>query len=163
MTEMEISGVFHDHRREYPVVVLQEQDGSRIMPIWIGYSEGHSLQICLGEVACPRPLTHELTARVCEAMGVELVRVLIMEFKDRTYHARLVIRGVDDQLVTIDARASDAIALAARSGCPILADESIPQFEVGGLAAMQSEERERAIANVLKRIHPRDLGSFGPR
>ena len=84
MTEMEISGVFHDDRREYPVVVLQEQGGSRIMPIWIGFSEGHAMQICLGEVACPRPLTHELSIRILEALDAELVRVLIASYQDRT-------------------------------------------------------------------------------
>lgn len=163
MTEMQIAGVFADSRRQYPVIVLYEQGGCRVVPIWVGISEGHSLQVSLGEIECARPLTHELTSRVLDAVGGELVRVLIADYQDRTYHARVVLQGADEALTTIDARASDAIALAAREHCPILVSDSVPQPEIEDLVDMSEKDRHRAITALLRRIHPQDLGRFGHR
>jgi len=106
------------------VVVLLRAENGKLLPIWIGALEGQNIAIALAGEKPPRPLTPDLLLSVLEMLGAKLVRVEITELKENTFYARLVIehKGIEYE---IDARPSDAIALALRAEAPIYVDEKL--------------------------------------
>jgi bifunctional DNase/RNase len=102
-----------------PVLLLEEDGGSRMLPIWIGTAEALSIAAHIEERTPPRPNTHDLAKRVIQGLHGEVVQALVNELREGTYFATLSIR-VGREIVQIDARPSDAIAIALRTGAPIL-------------------------------------------
>ncbi len=113
-------------QRNLPVVILEEQNGSRWLPIWIGPAEARSIALQIGNQTSPRPNTHDLAKRVIDGLEGEVVRVVVTELRDSTYFATLSLR-VRGDMVVIDSRPSDAIAIALRVGAPIFV--RAPLFE----------------------------------
>jgi len=107
-----------------PVVILEEQEGKRLLPIWIGTAEASSIAAHLQHRPPPRPNFHDLAQRLIESVNAELVRVVVTELRGGTYYATLALR-VDGRVVEIDVRPSDAIAVAVRLDAPILVRESL--------------------------------------
>ena len=101
-----------------PVVLLEEKGGSRWLPIWIGSAEAQSIAISIEELDSPRPNSHDLARSVIDGLHGKLERVVVTDLRESTYYATLTIRS-GSQRVEIDARPSDAIAIALRSGAPI--------------------------------------------
>jgi bifunctional DNase/RNase len=101
-----------------PVVLLEERDGSRWLPIWIGTAESQSIAIQIESLASPRPNSHDLARSVIDGLHGELERVVVTDLRAGTYYATLTLRS-DGRRVDIDARPSDAIAIALRTGAPI--------------------------------------------
>ena len=104
--------------RNLPVVVLEEQDGPRWLPIWIGTAEARSIAMEMEQQKLPRPNTHDLAKRVIQGLESEVVRVIVTELRSGTYYANLVLRR-RGEIVEIDSRPSDAIAIALRVNAPI--------------------------------------------
>jgi len=106
------------------VVVLLRAENGKLLPIWIGALEGQNIAIALAGEKPPRPLTPDLLLSVLEMLGGKLKRIEITELKDNTFYARLIVehRGIEYE---IDARPSDAIALALRADAPIYVDEKL--------------------------------------
>jgi bifunctional DNase/RNase len=107
-----------------PVVVLKEQDGKRLLPIWIGAAEASSIAAHLQHQPPPRPNFHDLAKRVIQSVNAELVQVVVTELRGGTYYATLALRA-NGRVVEIDVRPSDAIAVAVRLDAPILVRESL--------------------------------------
>lgn len=165
MTEVRVQSVKYDRRTRTPVVVLQETDGDRVLPIWIGQSEANAIAMKLGDVALQRPLTHDLFVSIMAGLGGALQRVLITRVEDSTYFAELIIDR-DGDVVSIDARPSDSIALALRADARIFADDSllvhlaIESEEDGEDAGEDERRRGEALEEHLRRMRPEDLGRF---
>ncbi len=122
---MNIRGVQIDPRTESPVVVLEEAEGERRrLPIWIGPYEAQSIASALARHEAPRPNTHDLVKNIFEGIEGRIERVVITEVRDGTYYA-VIEAAVDGRRVSIDARPSDAIAIAVRLGAPVFARESV--------------------------------------
>ena len=102
-----------------PVVILEEKDGSRVLPIWIGSAEATSIASEINQQPLPRPNFHDLAKRVIQLLEGELLHVVVTELRDGTYYAVLAMRG-NGRVVEIDVRPSDGIALALRLDAPIL-------------------------------------------
>jgi len=133
MQEMVIYGVSFDMVGKQPIVLLKTADGNRFLPIWIGHAEAAAILMKLQGTDSPRPMTHDLMADVIEGLHAEVARVTVTEMRDSTFHAliQLSTTGPD---VEVDARPSDAIAVAVRTGAPIFAaddllDENAIEFE----------------------------------
>ena len=124
MLEMELVEVRQDETRPEQVIILQEKDGERRMPIIIGHFEAQSMYIVLNNIEVPRPLTHDLLKRTIEGLGARLDRIVINKLENNTFFALLVL-GTDDGNVEVDARPSDSICLALRVGCPIFVEEEV--------------------------------------
>ena len=107
-----------------PVVILEEQDGTRLLPIWIGVAEASSIAAHLQHQPPPRPNFHDLAKRVIQSVDAELLRVVVTELREGTYYAMLALRA-NGRVVEIDVRPSDAIAVAVRLDAPILVRESL--------------------------------------
>lgn len=122
------------------VVMLKEKTSSRYLPIWIGHFEADAIAIPMQNVPVSRPLTHDLLKGTIEQMGGKLVEVVINELADETFYAKLIVE-VGSRRVEVDARPSDAIAVAIRAKVPIYVEESV--FDQAGLV-FENEEGEGA-------------------
>jgi hypothetical protein len=120
MLRMKIEGVGLDHRKQ-TVVVLKDWDSEKRLPIWIGAAEARSIALQLEGTMSPRPLAHDLLMSCVRAAGGRVVRVVINDLQDGTFYATVDI-DTGNEIKHIDARPSDAIALAVRADCPVFAD-----------------------------------------
>jgi len=181
MIEVTVSRLGLDSSTNSYVVVLQERDGTRLLPIWIGQPEAESIVMHMHNVKRSRPLTHDLVRSLIVGMGAQLRRVQITRVEKSTYYAELhVQRG--SEIVQIDARPSDSIAVALRLSAPIYAAESllvepgedsedgeeeglaegpdlgIPEAEVRDDAELSAEQLKAYLEN----LRPEDFGKFNP-
>jgi bifunctional DNase/RNase len=118
LIEITVKQVLEDSNTDTRIVVLKNDDGSETLPIWVGAAEGNAIRLAMEQVVTPRPMSHDLIRSFAEHLEVKIQRVVVTDVKSSTYYAavHLVSKGVDR---TLDARPSDAIALALRSHCPI--------------------------------------------
>lgn len=158
LREMEIHGVSLDVMSSQPVVVLRERESHRYLPIWIGQFEATAIMMELQGISPSRPLTHDLLRSLVDALGAVVNKVVVSDLKDGTFYARIhmAANGTD---LDVDARPSDAIALAVRTGATIFAEESV----LDQAAIVQESEGEEAEAEVeafkefLESIDPEDF------
>jgi bifunctional DNase/RNase len=122
--QMELHKIIISEMQEQQIIVLQEVDGERKFPIVIGSGEAYAIDRRLKGVVHPRPLTHDLLANVIESMGGTIDRIEINNLQDHTFYARIHIRR-DGQVVKVDSRPSDAIALGVATTVPIYVAEHV--------------------------------------
>ncbi len=127
------------------IVLLQERGGPRVLPIWVGASEGDALALHLGEEPVPRPLTADLMARLLEAVGARVERMVVSSLRENTFYAVVSIVSAEGRASELDARPSDAINLTARVGAPMCVDTAV--FEA---AAMPSGDPEHLESELRK-------------
>lgn len=155
-----------DRTTNTPVVILQEQEGERVLPIWIGPAEASAIAMELAGVKFARPLTHDLLKQVILGLGADLRKVIITQVKENTYFAELhIYRG--DAVIQIDARPSDSIAVALRLKAPIFTSETLlalTSVETGepagesGTAPLNPDD----LKTYLQNLDPEDFGKFTP-
>ena len=156
--EVRIRGLMMDPSTNMPIVVLKDVASETVMPIWVGIFEANAIFNEIEKVAASRPMTHDLTRNLIQNLNAELERVVITEIKDDTFFATLWLRQGNAPL-TIDARPSDAIALALRADCPIYVTEDVMQaakLNTSGPAEGSSTEQLRGW---LEGLNDEDLGS----
>ena len=124
MVEVDLYEIRIDETMQEQVVVLKEKYGERFLPIVIGFFEAQAIQIKVSEVELPRPLTHDLLASMISALGAEVDHILISNLVKNTFYARVYCNR-NGGTVDVDARPSDAIALAVRTGVPIYVNEEV--------------------------------------
>lgn len=182
MIEVRVQSLGLDKASNTPVVILQELEGERVLPIWIGPGEASAIAMELAGMKFSRPLTHDLIASVISGLGAKLVRVLITKVMENTYYAELIIER-DGELMSVDARPSDSIAIALRMGARILTTDALLEQtaidvqEAGDMADPdefspasdeESEERDQPglradeLKEYLRRLDPEDFGRFNP-
>jgi len=175
MIEVVVSRLGLDSSTNSYVVILQERDGTRLLPIWIGQPEAESIVMHMHNVKRPRPITHDLIRSLISGMGAQLRRVQITRVEKQTYYAELHLQH-GDTLARIDARPSDGIAIALRLGSPIYAWESLliePSEEMaeddaeqgfGGAdaPAAEGELTSEQLKAYLENLRPEDFGKFNP-
>lgn len=122
--EMFVGGLVLDPNTQAPVVVLKDESGQIVLPIWIGIAEATSIASAIKQVTMARPLTHDLMHDIFQEVGVRVQRVVITELKDSTYFAELVL-SLGDKALIIDSRPSDAIGIALRESAPIYVTQSV--------------------------------------
>lgn len=158
LVEVTIDSIRVSLMSQHRIVVLREDSGERFIPIWIGPFEADAITIQLQGMEPPRPLTHDLIRAVVETMGGEVERVVINGLEKQTYFAKIVLE-VEGDLVEVDSRPSDAIALAVRTSAPIYISE-----DVMDQAGMEPEEEMTLTEGVVASDGPdmtdEDLGAF---
>lgn len=112
-----VNGMARD-QRDNPVVLLKSSEGEEVLPIWIGHAEGAAIQLSISGEKFERPLTHDLLKLAIESLGATLAKVAITDLANNTFFAKLYIQR-EAELIVIDARPSDSVALALRFGAPI--------------------------------------------
>ncbi len=124
MIEVSIESIRVSMLNHQRVVILKEKEAERYLPIWIGPAEADAIAVKLQEYQVPRPLTHDLLGNVIGALGAAINSIIVCDLKDDTFFAKIML-GIDGREVEIDARPSDAIALAVRAKVPIFAEEAV--------------------------------------
>jgi uncharacterized protein len=162
MVRMRVAHLGLDRSTNTPVVILQEEEGERTLPIWIGASEANAIALELQGVRPERPLTHDLMKLLVAGLGGELRRVVIASLRENTYLAQLLIyRG--GEVFEVDARPSDSIALALRMNSPIfLNEELLERGNGGGMTPPEPATDPEALKRFLEKLDPQDLGRFQP-
>lgn len=172
MVEVVVKSLGLDRASNTPVVILEEKDGSRVLPIWIGPSEASAIAMELAGMKFSRPLTHDLFASMVGGLGGELQKVSITRVVDNTYYAELIIRR-EDEIISVDARPSDSIAIALRMDAVIMTSEELLETTAIEIAeatdefAAEAPEEEspgglspEELSEHLRRLHPEDFGRF---
>jgi bifunctional DNase/RNase len=172
MVQVRVAHLGLDRTSNTPVVILQENEGQRVLPIWIGPAEASAIAMELAGVKFSRPLTHDLLKQVIVGLGAELRKVIITQVKDNTYFAELhIYRG--DTVIQIDARPSDSIALALRLKAPIFTsdtllnadtsvDTSDTAIQPGGTGPGGTQIDADSLKSYLQNLDPEDFGKFTP-
>lgn len=162
MVRMRVAHLGLDRTTNTPVVILQEEEGERTLPIWIGASEANAIALELQGIHPERPLTHDLMKLLVAGLGGELRRVVIASLRENTYLAQLLIyRG--GEVFEVDARPSDSIALALRMNSPIFLNEELLERGNGGeVPPPQPATDPDALKRFLEKLDPQDLGRFLP-
>lgn len=158
MVEVRVAGLAIDERSKTPVVILQELEGTRVLPIWIGPTEAGAIAMELAGKKFGRPLTHDLMKTVIEGLKAKVARVLITELRENTFYAKIFLSR-DHEIVAIDARPSDSIALAIRVKSPIYVAPELLSEERPA-QPLSDEERARALQKHLREMDPEDFGKF---
>ncbi|HEU5351214.1 MAG TPA: bifunctional nuclease family protein [Terracidiphilus sp.] len=157
--EVRIRGLMMDPATNMPIVVLKDVASETVMPIWVGIFEANAIAIEIEKMAAPRPMTHDLIRNLIHNMNAELDHVVITELKDDTFFAQLWVQQ-GNETVVVDARPSDAIALALRADCPIFVSEQVLQtakFNTSGPAEGPTAEQLRGW---LEGLNDEDLGRY---
>lgn len=187
LVEVRVQSLGLDRSSNTPVVILQELEGERVLPIWIGPGEASAIAMQLAEMEFARPLTHDLLVSVLGGLGGDLNKVVITRVEQSTYYAELIIRR-NGEVIAVDARPSDSIAVALRMDARIFAQEELlerasieitedeqaviqekepyvsssPEEEEeddeASSAGMQPEE----LKEYLRKLNPEDFGRFTP-
>ncbi len=157
--EVRIRGLMMDPSTNMPIVVLKDVASETVMPIWVGIFEANAIAVEIEKLATPRPMTHDLLRNLIHYLNAELERIVITEIKNDTFHAVLWLRQ-DGELVTIDARPSDAIALALRSDCPIFVSEQVLQTAKLNTAGPAEGPTAEQLRNWLEGLNDEDLGRY---
>lgn len=159
---MVVYGVSFDMVGKQPIVLLKTAMGSRFLPIWIGHPEAAAILARLQDSETPRPMTHDLFATALREMDAEVVKIAVVEMKDSTFYARITLRANGAE-VELDARPSDAIAIALRAKAPIYAaddviEESAIQMEDESDAAnADPEQLVEEFQAFLEDVRPEDF------
>jgi bifunctional DNase/RNase len=122
--EMSIKGLMVDPISNMPIVILRDKEGSRTLPIWVGMFEANAIALQIENISTPRPMTHDLLRNVIQDLKGTVEKIVVSDLQDGTFYAMIYLR-VHDELLAIDSRPSDAIALALRTRAPIFVEEAV--------------------------------------
>jgi len=159
LLRMEVKGITLDPLTNMPIVILKDINGSKALPIWIGIFEANAIALELEKIVTPRPMTHDLLKSVIEHLNAKLEMIVITELKNNTFYAQLKLINSENEVIFVDSRPSDAIALALRCGAPIFVEESvIEKAQVIDTSKDLGEKEEWK--EWLERLKPEDFGKY---
>ena len=158
MIEMTIKGLMLDPVTTTPILILKDKGGDRVLPIWVGPFEAQAIALQIENIATPRPMTHDLLRNIIGDLDGRVDRVVVSDLKDNTFYAiiHLTVRG---ERVAVDARPSDAIALALRTRSPILVEETVIDNAKTIDFASERADSDR-LQKWLESLDPDDLGKY---
>jgi bifunctional DNase/RNase len=156
--EMSIKGLMVDPVTNQPIIILRDDAGDRVLPIWVGVFEANAIALQIENVATPRPMTHDLLRNVIQDLEGHVQKVVVSELKENTFFAviHLAVRG---EPVLIDARPSDAIALALRTKAPIYVEEEVIDNAKALDGTPERTDNER-LQKWLESLDSDDLGKY---
>ena len=124
--EMTVKGLMIDPITNMPIIILRDEAGERILPIWVGVFEANAIALQIENVQTPRPMTHDLLKNVLEDLDAQVDRIVVCDLKENTFYATIHLR-MGTHVRVVDARPSDAIALALRTRSPIFVEDAVIQ------------------------------------
>jgi uncharacterized protein len=156
--EMKIRGLMMDPVTNMPIVILRDIKGSMVLPIWVGVYEANAIALEIEKVSTPRPMTHDLIKSLLFGLNTSLRKVVVSELKDDTFYA-VIWLDRDGELISVDSRPSDALALALRLDCPIYVEERV--LKSSKLAATISDKaNNEELRRWLEGLNDEDLGRY---
>jgi bifunctional DNase/RNase len=158
LIEMTIKGLMVDPITNMPIVILKDKDGERVLPIWVGIFEANAIALQIENIVTPRPMTHDLLRNIITDLEGRVDRVVVSDLKENTFYAivHLTVRG---ERIAVDARPSDAIALALRTRAPILVEETVIENAKTVDFASERTDNDR-LQKWLESLDPEELGKY---
>lgn len=156
--EMKIRGLMMDPVTNMPIVVLKDINGSTILPIWVGIYEANAIALEIEKVSTPRPMTHDLIKQLLLGLECGVRKVVVSELKDDTFYALIWVER-NGELISVDSRPSDALALALRLDCPIYVEEAVLSNSKSA-AAVADKVNNEELRRWLENLGDEDLGRY---
>ena len=161
--EMKVRGLALDPLSNLPIIILRDDEEKRSLPIWIGIYEANAIALELEKIETPRPMTHDLIKNILETIEARVLKVMVTDLKENTFYAVLHLQ-VGAAEYTVDARPSDAIALALRAGAPIYVEEEVVRkaqnLESGKEGQPVKADDPDRLREWLQNIKPEDFEKF---
>ena len=156
--EMSIKGLMVDPVTNMPIVILRDKEGQKVLPIWVGIFEANAIALQIENVSTPRPMTHDLLRNVIQDLKASVQKVVVCDLQENTFYA-LIYLSLNGDTVAIDARPSDAIALALRTRAPIFVEETV--IDNAKTVDFSSEKTDAdRLHKWLESLDPDDLGKY---
>jgi bifunctional DNase/RNase len=141
-----------------PIIILRDKDGQRVLPIWVGVFEANAIALQIENVTTPRPMTHDLLRNVIQDLNATVQKIVVCDLQENTFYA-LIYLGLNGDTVAIDARPSDAIALALRTRAPIYVEETVIDNAKTVDFTTEKADADR-LHKWLESLDPDDLGKY---
>jgi uncharacterized protein len=155
---MTIKGLMVDPTTNMPIVVLRDLDGQKVLPIWVGIFEANAIALQIENVTTPRPMTHDLLRNVIHDLNATVQKIVVCDLQENTFYA-LIYLALNGDTLTIDARPSDAIALALRTRAPIFVEETVIDHAKTVDFTTEEADADR-LHKWLESLDPDDLGKY---
>lgn len=163
LIEVKVSGLTIDPLTNTPIVILKDSEGKKIIPIWIGLFEASAIATELEKIAFSRPMTHDLITEIMKSLEIAVSKVEINDLKNNTFFANIYLEQGSKNF-TVDARPSDAIAIALRSNAPIFVDESVinksRNIDFGTKITDIDGITKEKLQDFLENLSPEDFGKY---
>lgn len=156
--EMKIRGLTMDPVTQMPIVVLKDVNSNTVLPIWVGIFEANAIALEIEKVSTPRPMTHDLIKTVLMGLETGIRKVVVNELKDDTFYAKIWLER-DGELISVDSRPSDALALALRLDCPIYVDDTVLKTSKATNTVSDKVQNEE-LRRWLEGLSDEDLGRY---
>jgi bifunctional DNase/RNase len=156
--EMRVKGLVVDPLSKMPIVILEDADSDRILPIWIGVFEANAIALIMENIPTPRPMTHDLLKNVLDRINLIVEKVVVSEVQNNTFYALIHCRHLEQRII-IDSRPSDAIALALRTKAPIFVKDDVVKL-AHSLKMDENLESSEKILKWLETLRPEDFGKY---
>jgi uncharacterized protein len=156
--EMTIRGLLMDPVTNSPIVILKDVAGDAVLPIWVGGFEAQAIALEMEKVSTPRPMTHDLIKNVLTGLETQVHKVVVTELREDTFYAVIWLERAGE-VISIDSRPSDALALALRVDCPIFVDEVVLKTSKQA-ASMNDRVSAEELRKYLEGLNDDDLGKY---
>jgi len=157
--EMKIRGLMMDPVTNIPIVILKDVAGNTFLPIWVGVYEANAIALEIEKVSTPRPMTHDLIKSLLLGLNTNLRKVVVSDLKDDTFYA-VIWLDRDGDLISVDSRPSDALALALRLDCPIYVEESVLKSSKVASSVSDKVNNNEELRRWLEGLNDEDLGRY---
>jgi uncharacterized protein len=156
--EMKIRGLVMDPVTNMPIVILKDVNGASVLPIWVGIYEANAIALEIEKVTTPRPMTHDLLKNLLLGLEARVQKVVVCDLREDTFYA-LIWLEKDGEVMSIDSRPSDALALALRMDCPIFVDDDVLKNSKISAAASDKASNEE-LRKWLEGLNDEDIGRY---
>ena len=156
--EMTIKGLMVDPITNMPIVILRDKDGQKVLPIWVGVFEANAIALQIENVTPQRPMTHDLLNNVIHDLRADIQKIVVSDLKDNTFYA-LIYLMIGGEVTAIDARPSDAIALALRARAPIYVEDKVIDTAKSVDLAPEKQDSER-LQKWLENLDADQMGKY---
>lgn len=160
MIEMKVMGIALDTRTGSPIVVLHDKENRKALPIWIGSAEASAIIRKIENLTVSRPMTHDLIVQIIEKMDCTLDRIEIVDVEDETYYANIIIIDKEGKESEIDARPSDAIAVAIRVDVPIFVSPKVLSTGSVSTDSAKDEQESAEFKEFIQNVNPSDFAKM---
>jgi len=156
--EMTIKGLMVDPITNMPIVILRDKEGQKVLPIWVGIFEANAIALQIENISTPRPMTHDLLRNIIQDLNASVQKIVVSDLQENTFYA-LIYLSLNGDTVAIDARPSDAIALALRTKAPIFVEEVVIDNAKTMDPSSEKADADR-LHKWLESLDPDDLGKY---
>lgn len=163
LLEMKVFGITLDPFTNAPIVILKDLDEKNALPVWIGVLEASAIATELDNVKFSRPMTHDLLKDILKETDTEVIKIEVNDLKDNVYYATIHLESINGTMV-LDARPSDAIAIALRMKSPIYVDTKVinksRDIDTAGMESEKSQKGSKDLINMLEELNPEDISKY---